>query len=218
MDVEISPPIIEKVERIIIEKRKGIDSSPGKKIITEKWLRYRLAIEILPATGYLRVIDERLCAIKDNGEEKKRNAFLEKKGDRLHLRMEGQAHPTFHEIGLDHTIVSTALYEPHYPHLIAFRTELENWFTYYLEPRELMREELPVAEIESLGPRGENLAPFLNTLKHNHRKDFENLNLSLKTILPEDAIFKFFKNKSPPQRIFRFGFCAHHNFIEHSFQ
>ncbi len=98
-------------------------------------------------------MDERLCAIKNNGEEKKRNAFIEKKAGRFHLRMEGQTHPTFHEIGSDHTIISTALYEPHYPHITAFRTELENWFTYYLEPRELMREELPLAEIESLGPR-----------------------------------------------------------------
>jgi predicted ATPase len=184
VDVEISSPVIEKVERIIIEKRKGIDSIPKKQIITEKWLRYQLTIEILPTTGHLRVMDERLCAIKDNGEERKRNAFLEKRTDRLHLRMEGQAHPTFHEIGLDHTIISTALYEPHYPHITAFRMELENWFTYYLEPRELMREESPLAEIETLGPRGENLASFLNTLKHNHKTDFENLNLSLKTILP----------------------------------
>jgi predicted ATPase len=195
VDVEISSPVVEKVERIIKEKRKGIDSKPGKQIITEKWLRYQLTIEILPTTGYLRVMDERLCAIKNNGEERKRSAFLEKKTDRLHLRMEGQAHPTFHEIGLDHTIISTALYEPHYPHITAFRTELENWFTYYLEPRELMREESPLAEIETLGPRGENLASFLNTLKHNHKKDFENLNLSLKTILPYAANIEITQSK-----------------------
>jgi len=101
--------------------------------------------------------------------------------------MEGQAHPVFHQIGLDHTILSTALYEPHYPHITAFRMELANWYTYYLEPKTLMREEVPLAEIESLGPRGENLAAFLNTLKYKHKKDFESLNLSLKRILPTDA-------------------------------
>jgi predicted ATPase len=195
VDVEISSTVIERVERIIREKRKGIDAASKKNIITEKWLRYRLSIEILPETGHLRIIDERLCAIKQDGEEKKRHAFLEKKENRLSLRMEGQAHPTFHEIGLDHAIVSTTLYEPHYPHITAFRTELENWFTYYLEPRELMREELPVAEIESLGSRGENLAPFLNTLKHNHKKDFESLNLALKTILPSAANIEITRSK-----------------------
>jgi predicted ATPase len=187
VDIELSSLVIKKVEEIVEAKRRGIDSKASKKIITESLLRYRLTIEALPETGYLRVMDERLCAIKRNGEEKKRNPFLEKEKNQIHLRMEGQAHPTFHQIGLDHTIVSTALYEPHYPHITAFRMELANWFTYYLEPRALMREEVPLADIESLGPRGENLAAFLNTLKHKHTKDFESFNLSLKRILPTDA-------------------------------
>ncbi|MFQ5865690.1 MAG: AAA family ATPase [bacterium] len=185
VDVEISPLIKRKVEEIVQAKRKGIDSRGlTKHIITERLLRYHLTIQALPDTGYLRVMDERLWAIKRNGEERKRRPFLEREGNRIQLRMEGQAHPIFHEIGLDHTIVSTALYEPHYPHIIAFRMELANWYTYYLEPKVLMREEVPLAEIESLGSRGENLAAFLNTLLHKYEKDFESLNFSLKQILP----------------------------------
>ena len=189
VDVELSPLVIERIEGIVQAKRKGIDS-PGlsKKIITQHLLRYHLTVEALPETGYLRVMDERLCAIKSNGEESRRpRPFLEREGSRIHLRMEGQAHPFFHQIGLDHTIISTALYEPHYPHIAAFRMELANWHTYYLEPRVLMREDVPLADIESLGPRGENLAAFLNTLKHRHEKDYESLNLSLKRILPTGA-------------------------------
>jgi predicted ATPase len=188
IDVELSPLVVKKVEEIVKAKRKGIDSNVAeKKTITEKLLRYRLTIEALPETGYLRVMDERLCAIKRNGEEKKRRPFLSCERDRLHLRMEGQAHPVFHDIGLDHTIISTALYEPHYPHITAFRMELANWNTYYLEPKVLMREEIPLAEIESLGQSGENLASFLNTLKHKHEKGYESLNLSLKRIMPTDV-------------------------------
>lgn len=184
VDVELSPSVIEKVESIVEAKRSGLESKRSKKIITESLLGYRLTIEALPTTGFLRVMDEKLCAIKRNGEEKKRNPFIGREGKRLHLRMEGQAHPVYHEIGLDHTIVSTALYEPHYPHITALRMELANWYIYYLEPRVLMREEVPLAEVESLGPRGENLAAFLNTLQHKHEKDFESFNLSLKRILP----------------------------------
>jgi len=187
VDVELSSSVEKTVEEMVRAKRTGIDSGASKKIITESRLRYRLTVEGLPETGYLRVKDERLCAIKRNGEEKKRTAFLERQGDRIHLRMEGQAHPSYHHIGLDHTIVSTALYEPHYPHIVAFRAELANWYSYYLEPKTLMREEVPLAEIESLGPRGENLAAFLNTLKHNHARDYESLNLSLNRILPTKA-------------------------------
>jgi predicted ATPase len=188
IDVQLSDSVINKVEEIVGAKRRGIDSTEqSKKNITEKRLRYRLEIEGLPQTGYLRVMDERLCAIKPNGEEKKRSAFLERQGNQIHLRMEGQAHPTFHSRGLDHTIFSESLYEPHYPHITAFRMELANWYTYYLEPRDLMRNDVPLSEIESLGSRGQNLAAFLNTLKHNRPKDFESFNLSLRRILPNEA-------------------------------
>jgi predicted ATPase len=102
----------------------------------------------------------------------------------IHLRLEGQAHPTYYEIGLDHTIVSTALYEPHYPHITAFRMELENWQVFYLEPKTLMREEVPLAEVKRIGPRGENLAAFLNTLKHQEEKAFDNFGLTLQAVLP----------------------------------
>ena len=187
VDVELSPSVKNRIEEIVEAKRRGIESRTSKKIITEPLLRYHLTIEALPETGYLRVMDEQLCAIKRNGEKKGRNPFLERKENSIHLRIEGQSHPFYHKIGLDHTIISTALYEPHYPHITAFRMELENWFTYYLEPRVLMREDVPLADIESLGPRGENLAAFLNTLKHKHGKDYESLNLSLKRILPTEA-------------------------------
>lgn len=191
VDIEISPAIKNQVEEVVLAKRKGIETNGlSRQIITERLLRYRLSIESLPETGYLRVMDERLCAIKKNGEEKKRTPFLEKQDQRLHLRMEGQGHPIFQEIGLDHTIVSTSLYEPHYPHISAFRLELSNWSTYYLEPKVLMREEVPLAEIESLGPRGENLPAFLNTLFHKHNKDFVSLNLSFRRLIPTDSSIK----------------------------
>ena len=189
VDVEVPAATRQRVAEIVLEKRKGIE--PGeieKEVVTERFLRYRLEVEALPKTGYLRVVDERLAAIKQNGNEKKRNPFLERVGtngkNQLHLRMEGQAHPTYHEIGLDHTIVSTAFYEPHYPHLTAFRMELSNCHVYYLEPKTLMREEVPVAEVTSLGPRGENLAAFLNVLQHRDVKAYESFNLALKRMLP----------------------------------
>jgi predicted ATPase len=192
IDVSLSPTIISKVKQIINDKRKGLKSEPAgetdKKIITEKRLRYLIEIEISPQTGYLRVIDERLSAIKEDGNVKKKTAFLEKVEDHISLRMEGQAHPTYFDIGLDHSIISEALYEPHYPHIAAFKEEIAGWHTFYLEPREMMRDDVPLSQIESPGAKGENLTAFLNTLKHNHPVDFNNLNLTLKTLLPAKAL------------------------------
>ena len=107
--------------------------------------------------------------------------------ERIHLRMERQAHPTYHDVGLEHTIVSTAPYEPYYPHVAALRMELENWRVYYLEPRTLMREDVPIADVRSVGPRGENLAAFLNVLKNGKPQGFANLNLALRQVMPTNA-------------------------------
>lgn len=180
---------MESVEKLIAEKRKGMDlEEKPKKRLTERFLRYAATIQILPKTGHLRVIDESLKALKRNGDAKARKPFIGKDSvsgrERLHLRMEGQAHPTYYDLGLDHTIISTALYEPHYPHIAALRQELSTWRFYYFEPRTLMREDVPIAEVEAIGSRGENLAAFLNAIQANDGKQMEAFNLSLRYLLP----------------------------------
>ena len=69
----------------------------------------------------------------------KRKPFIEGQGEKIHLRLEGQAHPTYYDRYLDHSILSMPHYPPHYPHLVAARRELENWLFFYFEPRERMR-------------------------------------------------------------------------------
>ena len=189
VDVELSESTINSVEKLIAEKRKGISAEERpQKRITEKFLRYSVTIQILPESGYLRVIDESLRALRKDGKEKVRKPFVEKElsfgKKRLHLRMEGQAHPIYYDLGLDHSIMSMSLYEPHYPHIAAFRQEISTWRFYYFEPRTLMREDVPAAEIEAIGPRGENLAAFLNAIQVNDGKQMESFNRSLKYLLP----------------------------------
>lgn len=189
IDVELSTPVVESIEKTIAEKRKGIsEGKESSRKITEKYLRYNLTIQILPKSGHLRVIDEKLTALKKNGQEKSRKPFVEKDTssgrEKLHLRMEGQSHPIYYDLGLEHTIISTSLYQPHYPHISAFHHELASWSFYYFEPRTLMRENVPAAEIDAIGSRGENLAAFLNTLKVNDGNKLETFNLSLKYLLP----------------------------------
>ena len=49
-----------------------------KKRVTERYLRYAATVQILPKTGHLRIRNERLSALKKNGQEKARNPFIEK--------------------------------------------------------------------------------------------------------------------------------------------
>jgi predicted ATPase len=156
--------------------------------ITERFLRYRITIEITPKTGVLRVVDERLEALTRTPEGKlrpdeRRRSFLEKVGERLRLRMEGQARPTEYETGLNYAIISQPVYPPHYPHLVAFREELSGWQFYYFEPR-IMREESAVKEVNRLPSSGGDLAAFYYTLKQKSPQQFENLQRTLRSLVP----------------------------------
>ena len=187
VDVELSKSTAATVEKLITEMRKGNAGGEVKagSFIKEHLLRYRLTVEILPKSGILRVADEFLAALNDDGEVKaSRNPFLEQKDGRLSLRLEGQAHPTYHEVGLDHTVVSRPLYPPHYPHIVAFRQELAGWFCFYFEPRERMRATGPVKEVRHIGLMGEELAAFLNTLKAVDPAQFRGIEKALHTLIP----------------------------------
>ena len=187
VDVQLSDSTVATVERQISDLRRGTVDGEARagRYIKERQLRYRLEVEAIPRSGILRVRDEYLAALKDGGRVKSsRNAFLEKTDNRLTLRLEGQAHPTYHEVGLDHTIVSRPLYPPHYPHLVAFRQELAGWFCFYFEPRERMRAANPVKEVRHIGLMGEDLASFLNTLQTLEPAQFRGVEKSLHTLIP----------------------------------
>ena len=140
---------------------------------------------MVPRSGILRVADEYLAALNTKGEPSgKRMPFIERQGENIHLRLEGQAHATYYDRYLDHSILSMPHYPPHYPHLIAARRELENWLFFYFEPRERMRAANPVKEVRHIGLMGEELAAFLNTLKGIEPKQFGAIEKALHTLIP----------------------------------
>jgi len=191
VDVQLSPSVVDTVNRQIrdMKKTKPVEGeatpAASQPFVREKHLRYRIEIEILPKLGILRVADEYLAALNAKGEVTgKRKPFLERVGSRLHLRMEGQAHPTYYERHLDHSMLSSPFYPPHYPHLVAMRQELASCFFFYFEPRERMRAPNPVKEVRHIGLMGEDLASFLNTLHALDEPQFRAVEKSLHMIIP----------------------------------
>ncbi|OHB76536.1 MAG: recombinase RecF [Planctomycetes bacterium RBG_16_64_10] len=190
VDVELAPAVVAGVNAQIREMRKGKTPEDGtaKKPavhVRERNLRYRIEIEILPKSGILRVSDEYLAALTTKGTTtKSRRPFVERVGNRIHLRMEGQAHPIYHDRYLDHSILSLPVYPPHYPHLVAMRQELSRYFFFYFEPRERMRAPNPVKEVRHIGFMGEELAAFLNTLRTLDPRQFRAVEKSLHMIVP----------------------------------
>lgn len=188
VDVQLSPFIIDSVNRQIAEGRRGQkngnDSEPENHIHHDV-LRYRVEIGITPSTGLLRVNDEYFAPLDRKGQPKSRpQPFIEASGDRVRLRMEGQAHPTYFDLHLDHTVLSRPHYPPHYPHLTAFKAELNNWFFYYFEPRERMRAATAVKEVRHIGLMGENLAAFLHTLRAQDPTQFEVVAKAMHSLIP----------------------------------
>lgn len=191
VDVRLSDAVVASVNRQIRDMRRPTPAEsgdPGKSLsaVRERSLRYRVIVEMNPRTGLLRIADEYLAALNEHGEPTgRRQPFLSARGGRLHLRQEGQAHPTYFELFLDHTILSLPHYPPHYPHLVAMRAELENWLFFYFEPRERMRAANPVKEVRHIGLMGEELASFLNTLKVLEPRQFDAVERALRTIMPD---------------------------------
>ena len=190
-DLNLSDAVVETVNRQILEMRrphgevesKGRSKLPAR--VRERDLRYRIEVEMLPRSGLLRVADEYLAALNSKGEPTgKRKPFLERQGERIHLRHEGQAHPTYYDRYLDHSILSMPHYPPHYPHLAAARRELESWLFFYFEPRERMRAANPVKEVRHIGLMGEELAAFLNTMKSTDTKQFRGVEKALHALMP----------------------------------
>lgn len=192
VDVRLSEAVIDAVNRQIKEMRRSGDpdeetgrNAQAASAVRERNLRYRIEVEMLPKSGILRVADEYLAALTDKGEPTgRRKPFLSREGNRLHLRLEGQAHPSYYERYLDHSILSLPHYPPHYPHLVAMRKELENWLFFYFEPRERMRAANPVKEVRHIGFMGEELASFLNTLRALDPRQFQAVEKALRTIMP----------------------------------
>ena len=192
-DLHVSDAVAEAVNRQILELRRPAAGSPNRESalkytrVRERDLRYRIEVELLPQRGgLLRVADEYLAALNRKGEPtRKRKPFIERQGERFHLRQEGQAHPTYHERFLDHSILSMPLYKPHYPHVAAARQEFESWQFFYFEPRERMRALNPVKEVRHIGLMGEELAAFLNTLKIDNPAQFRGTEKTLRLLVPQ---------------------------------
>ncbi len=192
-DIELSKTVVDSVNRHIREMRKGgpaendIAAAEGSRsFVRSKNLRYRIELEILPESGLLRVADEYLAALSRKGEIiRSREPFLEKVGSRLHLRMDGQAHPTYHDLYLDHSVLSMPLYPPHYPHFTALRREMAGWQFFCFEPREGMRSTRTEGKERRIGFRGNGLFSCLNALRVLDEPQFKSLEKELRSIMPD---------------------------------
>ncbi len=184
-DVEVSTEVEEYVRSEINRARRGLTEGMPRSLVLNRRLRYRLTVEILTDSGHLRVMDERLEAMKsDWSRDASRHPFIWREGteQRIRLRREGQGHPIYEALGQDRPVASKRLYPPHYPHVFAFREELARWRAYFLEPS-AMRAETPLKELLVLPSNGSDLAAFYHTLKTSHPKRYGSFERTLRGVV-----------------------------------
>lgn len=71
-----------------------------------------------------------------------------------------------------------------YWRLLIIQQELSNWFIYSPELRDRMRLPSPVREVRLIGPRGEEVDAFFNTLYHLDEPQFKAIEKSLHVLVP----------------------------------
>ena len=185
-DLHLSDPTVEAVTQQIRELHHPSDYEEGaSSAVQERDLRYRIAIEICPKTGMLSIIDEYLAALDEWGSPNRtRPSFLERQGQKTLLHREDQAQPKIYDSHSNRSFLSLRHYPPHYPHLTAVKHELESWQFFYFEPRERMRALYPLKEVHRIGLMGEELAPYLNTVRARDPNQFEGIEAALRALLP----------------------------------
>lgn len=177
VDVELSQSVIELVNQFI----RDLGQEEKSTLVREKFLRYRVEVDILPKTGILHVAKESVVALDASGNLIEKKTFLD--WDGLYRRLERQK-TTRIDRYLDSSLL-LPVYDPTFhPHLAAIREELANWYFYYLEPRERMRASSSVKEVQHIGLMGEELAAFLNTLQAVDKVQFQALENALHMIVP----------------------------------
>ncbi len=146
--------------------------------IHQRYLRYGIKIEVLPKKGILTVADEYLVALNDQGNPVGKSLMPPRDFPIIGLdRMEYS--PS------DCSLLSLAYSTfASYPYVGAMRSELTNWFFFYLEPRERMRMPTPVKEVRHIGLMGEELAAFLNTLQALDEPQFRAVEKALHLLIP----------------------------------
>jgi predicted ATPase len=180
-DVELSAPT---VARVTDQVRASSERVASGSVISHRLLRYGVDVELAPATGRLRVRGESLEALRRDATPKaSRKPFLGRDGSKLHLRREGGGHPYYHELGLDHTVLSEPLYPPHFAHAVAFKEELARWRGHALTTAD-MRWAGTVSGGEAVGRTGAGLATFLGRLGAEHPTELSRLTSRLRELVP----------------------------------
>jgi len=148
-------------------------------------LDYRITIAIHPHSGNISLANEYLTRLQANQDKARGSPVIEKENRDLLIRSRTRGRPIEEEVGLNHSIVSGPRWSgKRYEYLELCRNELSGWWTYYLDPRNAMRQESSPAAVPDIGALGQDIAPFLYRLRAEREKHFQAVKRTLRQLIP----------------------------------
>ena len=178
IDVEPSPKAIAAVEQDLLqwpeherETSESIESGTRTPLFPPipkdiKTLKYRINVGMQPRSGILEASQE-VRTLDADGNIK----------DRLLAGKQIFSGILENSYGLR--------FGAHASYAVVLREELTSWLFFYLEPRERMRQPSAVKETRHIGLMGEDIGPFLNTLRALDEAQFKALEKALHLLIPE---------------------------------
>lgn len=164
-----------------------IPDADGQRRNRKNRFRYQINVEIASRSGALSNCGEFLSALSIKGETKGVPAIeVEHEHGRLKIRRQsGGGRPRFEDLNQNYAILSDPrLGSPAHKYIERVRAELQDWQTYYLDPRVAMRHATPPLGVYDIGVFGEYIAAFLYRLKAEHRKHFDSVVRTVRSIIP----------------------------------
>ncbi len=146
---------------------------------------YKTNIGIDYRTSRLTNCGEFLTAMSKSWKPKGKPA-IEVSNDQLSIRRQsGGGRPRIESLGINYTVLSDArLARPSYKYIERVRSELQDWRTYYLDPRIAMRAQVPPKDVSDIGVLGQDIMPFLYKLKGEEPKLFQSMCRTISMIVP----------------------------------
>lgn len=191
-DIELHPRIVDEVNAVLEEREAAVEAKVPYTRVTERLLRYRLEVALVPSSGELLVVDECLQALRQDLEPKaaaSRAPFVELQHKnptgkpRFVARIERQGHPRYFEPDRARTLLSELTDPVYHPHVVAAGKEIASWRVYYVEPTR-MRAEVPVQAADDPGRSGELLAAFYYSLQQRHPSTLKSIVRNLRDLVP----------------------------------
>jgi predicted ATPase len=152
-----------------------------------EWCTYRVEVEMVPESGLLKVVDEKLDVMV--GGIGWMPFLHQARGKLIADVSNGPDSTEAVPGGMPHTLLSDQRYSRD-AGIDRARREFGGWRTYYLDPFGAMRSEQYPMPVDDVGRTGENLTPFLNRLMIEHKPRFEAVVRALRRAVPsvEDVV------------------------------